>query len=130
MINEVKRLIAEGLTERAIGILLPFSESATLLQARYSSGKNQYNMGLIEFSEWKLIQAQINFTLLEIADGLTSQDQDLSEDEVAGIITRLSDRIKSVEAENILLRSANSNLKRENQLYKDSITRIKSIIKP
>ncbi len=78
MINEVQKLISEDQTEQAIGILLPFSDPAKLLQARYNAGKKQYKMGLIEFNEWKHAQAQINFSLIEIANGLTETNQEPS----------------------------------------------------
>ena len=68
MKDQIQKLIAEGRTEEALALLAQFSSDALLLQARYSNGKKQYNMGLIEFSEWQRTQAQINYAALELAN--------------------------------------------------------------
>ncbi len=67
MLEQIQQLIAEGNTEEALALLAQHSSDALLLQARYNAGKKQYNMGLIEFSEWQRTQAQINYAALELA---------------------------------------------------------------
>ena len=60
MLEQIQQLIADGSTEEALALLAQQSSDALLLQARYNAGKKQYNMGLIEFSEWQRTQAQID----------------------------------------------------------------------
>lgn len=67
MLEQIQQLIADGSTEEALALLAQQSSDALLLQARYNAGKKQYNMGLIEFSEWQRTQAQINYAALELA---------------------------------------------------------------
>ena len=67
---QVQQLIAEGRTEEALTMLAQHSSDALLLQARFNAGKKQYNMGLIEFSEWQRTQAQINYAALELANSI------------------------------------------------------------
>ena len=57
MKEQIQQLIADGRTEEALALLAQQSSDALLLQARYNNGKKQYNMGLIEFSEWQRTQA-------------------------------------------------------------------------
>ncbi|TNE61214.1 MAG: toll/interleukin-1 receptor domain-containing protein [Bacteroidetes bacterium] len=73
MKEQIQQLIAEGRTEEALTMLAQQSSDALLLQARYNAGKKQYNMGLIEFSEWQRTQAQINYAALELANSLKSE---------------------------------------------------------
>ncbi len=68
MKEQIQQLIAVGRTEDALALLAQQSSDALLLQARYNNGKKQYNMGLIEFSEWQRTQAQINYAALELAN--------------------------------------------------------------
>lgn len=70
MKEDIQQLIAEGRTEEALALLAESSSDAILLQARYSAGKKQYNMGLIEYSEWQRTQSQINYAALELADSV------------------------------------------------------------
>ncbi|MBK8920091.1 MAG: toll/interleukin-1 receptor domain-containing protein [Saprospirales bacterium] len=67
MKEQIQQLVAEGRTEDALALLAQHSSDALLLQARFSNGKKQYNMGLIEYSEWQRTQAQINYAALELA---------------------------------------------------------------
>lgn len=76
MINQIRQLIAEGRTEEALGLLAQNSSEALLLQARFNNGKKQYNMGLIEFSEWQRIQAQINYAALELSNSFKISEND------------------------------------------------------
>jgi len=70
MKEQIQQLIAEGRTEEALALLAQHSSDALLLQARYNAGKKQYNMGLIEFSEWQRTQAQINYAALELSNSV------------------------------------------------------------
>ncbi|MBL7808655.1 MAG: toll/interleukin-1 receptor domain-containing protein [Saprospiraceae bacterium] len=64
----IQELISLGKTEEALEQLEQLTSDAILLQARYNGAKKQYNMGLIEFSEWSRIQAQINYSALEMVN--------------------------------------------------------------
>lgn len=68
MKEQIQQLISEGRTEDALALLAQQTTDALLLQARYNAGKKQYNMGLIDFTEWSRVQAQINFAALEMAE--------------------------------------------------------------
>lgn len=70
MKEQIQELIAEGRTEEVLSLLAQHSSDAILLQARFSAGKKQYNMGLIEYSEWQRTQAQINYAALELANSV------------------------------------------------------------
>ncbi|MBL7780883.1 MAG: toll/interleukin-1 receptor domain-containing protein [Saprospiraceae bacterium] len=70
MKEQIQQLISSGQTEEALQLLVKSAPDAILLQARFNQGKKQYNMGLIEFSEWSRIQAQINYAALELAGSL------------------------------------------------------------
>lgn len=70
MKQQIQQLIAEGRTEEALALLAQHSSDALLLQARYNNGRKQYNMGLIEFSEWQRTQAQINYAALELSNSI------------------------------------------------------------
>jgi hypothetical protein len=67
---DVRALIADGRTEDALALLTQYSDDALLLQVRFDNGKKQYNMGLIEFSEWQRTQAQINYYALQLVSNL------------------------------------------------------------
>jgi len=68
--EQIQQLIATGQTEDALQLLAQATLDATLLQARYSQGKKQFNMALIDFGEWSRIQAQINYAVLELAGSM------------------------------------------------------------
>lgn len=67
MREQIQQLIAEGRTEEALELLEKTTQDAVLLKARYNNGKKQYNMGLIDFSEWNRVQNQVNYAALELA---------------------------------------------------------------
>lgn len=67
MKEQIQDLIAHSRVEEALQLLVQSNSDAVLLQARYNNGKKQYNMGLIDFSEWQRIQNQVNFAILEMA---------------------------------------------------------------
>jgi hypothetical protein len=73
MRQQIQQLIAEGRTEEALTLLAQISSDALLLQARFNNGKKQYNMGLIEFSEWQRTQAQINYAALELSNSIKGE---------------------------------------------------------
>ena len=71
--TDIQSLIASGQMEEALRLTALEINDAIILQARYSNGKKQYNMGLIPFGEWQLIQNQIAFILLDICDNQSSE---------------------------------------------------------
>jgi TIR domain/Effector-associated domain 11 len=77
MKEQIQQLIANGQTEDALALLAKANKAndAMLLQAQYNNGKRNFNMGLIDFSEWGRIQARVNFAALELAGqaGVTEQ---------------------------------------------------------
>lgn len=66
----IQQLIGEGRTEEALTQLVQLSNDGVLLLSRYNAGKRQFNNGMIEFSEWSRIQAQLNYAALELANSL------------------------------------------------------------
>lgn len=68
MKEQIQQLIAEGRTEDALDLLVRTNGDAILLQSRYNSGKRNYNMGLIDFSEWQRILSQVNYAALEMSN--------------------------------------------------------------
>ena len=78
MKSEVQQLISRGDTESALQLLATrVPDEATLLLAQYSSGKKQYGLNLMDFSEWNRIQARVNFAALELAGKVENGDFDL-----------------------------------------------------
>ena len=69
----IQTLIATGATEQALEEFCKVSNDGILLLSRYNAGKNQFNMGMIEFGEWSRIQNQINYAVLEIVNSLPKQ---------------------------------------------------------
>ena len=67
MKEQIQQLIAAGQTKDALNVLVQINGDALLLQAQYNNGEKQYNLGLIDFSEWQRIQARVNFAALEMA---------------------------------------------------------------
>lgn len=67
MKEQIQKLVADGKVEEALRLLAEHDSDAVLLQARYNNGKKQYNMGLIDYSEWQRIQNQVNYAVLEMA---------------------------------------------------------------
>lgn len=64
--DQIRKLISEGKTEEALRHWVETgNSSAILLQKRFDAAKDQYSKGLIDYSEWARIQAQINYALLE-----------------------------------------------------------------
>jgi len=53
MKEQIQQLIDEGRTEEALALLVLITNGTTIrLQTRYNSRKKQFNMGLVEKSEW------------------------------------------------------------------------------
>ncbi len=65
--EQIQSLIANNQTEDALALLAKSNGDALLLQAQYNSGKKNFNLGLIDFSEWQRIQARVNYGALEMA---------------------------------------------------------------
>jgi hypothetical protein len=68
MKEKIQELIATGKTEEALELLKNCTDEALLLMARFNGLKRQYNMGMIDFSDWTRTQNQINYAALELAD--------------------------------------------------------------
>ena len=67
MKEQIQQLIAAGQTKDALELLVKMNPDALLLQAQYNNGEKQFNLGLVEFSEWQRIQSRVNFAALEMA---------------------------------------------------------------
>ncbi len=65
--EQIQSLIANNQTEDALVLLAKTNGDALLLQAQFNSGKKNFNLGLIDFSEWQRIQARVNYGALEMA---------------------------------------------------------------
>ncbi len=63
---QIQECISLGKTEEALDILEQLNSNAILLKARFNNGKKQYSMGMIDFSEWSRMQAQVNYAVLEM----------------------------------------------------------------
>jgi hypothetical protein len=73
MREEIQQLVASGRTEEAIQKLIQGGVSdAILLSSRFNQAKKQYSMGMVSFTDWNLIQSQINFGVLELAGKVQS----------------------------------------------------------
>lgn len=79
MKEQIRNLIASGNTEKALELLASIDREALLLQAQLNIGKKNYNMGLVEHSEWQRIQTKINFAALDLADKLPNEPTSQSE---------------------------------------------------
>lgn len=67
MKDQIQQLIAAGQTKDALNLLVKLNGDALLLQAQYNQGEKNFNLGLIDFSEWGRVQARVNFAALEMA---------------------------------------------------------------
>ena len=72
MRQHLETLISEGKNEEGLRYLASFTKDATILQSRFSAAKQQYGMGLINYSEWSQIQSQINYAALEMMNKIDS----------------------------------------------------------
>lgn len=70
MKKQIQQLIAAGNSEKALELLAQHNADALLLQAQFNNGRKNFNMGLIEHSEWQRIQARVNYAALELAGKL------------------------------------------------------------
>ena len=71
MKQEVKKLIAAGNLEKALELLAQVNPDVLLLQAQFNNGKKNFNMGLIEHSEWQRISARVSYGALEICNKMS-----------------------------------------------------------
>lgn len=69
MKEQIQQLIAGAQTKDALNLLVQKYPDALLLQAQYNNGEKQFNLGLIEFSEWGRIQAKVNNAALAMVGG-------------------------------------------------------------
>lgn len=67
MREQIQSLIANNQTEDALKLLAQSNSDALLLQAQFNSGKKNFNLGLIDFSEWQRIQSRVNYGALDMA---------------------------------------------------------------
>lgn len=68
MRNEIQKLISLGDTEKALALLATrFPDEAAQFSSLYTSGKKQFNMNLIDYSDWQRIQSKVNYSVLELA---------------------------------------------------------------
>jgi hypothetical protein len=73
MRDQIQQLISNGETEEALNLLTQYNKDAILLQARYRTTKKQYTFNQISYDEWQMVQSQINFAILEMADELEDE---------------------------------------------------------
>ncbi len=89
MRNEIQKFISLGDTEKALALLATkFPNDATLLSAQYTSGKKQFNMNLIDYSDWQRIQSKVNYSVLELAGKSEEIDASLANSEPPKIETQ------------------------------------------
>jgi TIR domain/Effector-associated domain 11 len=67
MKEQVQQLIAAGHLEKALELLAQFSPDVILLLSQINSGKKNFNLGLIDFSEWNRLQNRVSFAALELS---------------------------------------------------------------
>lgn len=65
--EDIRNLIAAGRLEEALDLLAQSNSDAILLKSRHASGKRQYTMGMVDFSEWQRVQNQVAYAALELA---------------------------------------------------------------
>ena len=64
--DQIRHLISEGKTDAALRLYVEAGDArAILLQKQFDEAKGHYSKGLIDYSEWASVQAQINYALLE-----------------------------------------------------------------
>ena len=69
MKDEILKLISLGDTENALKKLSVIQPGETvLLQAQYANGLKQFNLTLIDYSEWQKIVAKVNYAMVELAN--------------------------------------------------------------
>jgi hypothetical protein len=108
MKDQLQKLVAHGNVEDAINLLMWIDSDAVRFQARYNSGKKQYNMGLIDFGEWQSIQNQINFAILEMVANFPAEGRYERLFTKSGIL----DRVRlTYEADKYMLQVCDSNWK-------------------
>ena len=68
MKNEIHKLISLGDTEKALDLLTPrFPNEVALLKAQYANGKKEFNLSMMDYSDWQRIQSRVNYSVLEMA---------------------------------------------------------------
>jgi hypothetical protein len=75
MQNEVTQLISLGNSEKALSLLATrFPADTAILLNQLNDAKREYNLNIIDFSEWQRIQTKINMAALELAARPTSPE--------------------------------------------------------
>lgn len=67
MKEQIQQLIAAGRTKEALEMLVQMNGEAILLQSQFNQAEKQFNLGMIDFTEWGRVQARITFAALEMA---------------------------------------------------------------
>lgn len=65
MKEQIQQLIANGQTKEALNLLVQINGITVRLLAQYKNGEQQFNMGLMEFSEWQRIKSEVVSKILE-----------------------------------------------------------------
>ena len=68
-----ENLVAKGDLDTIFVVLPQINSDAVLLKARYNNDKKRHDTGLIDFGEWKQIQNQINFAILEMVSNFPAE---------------------------------------------------------
>jgi hypothetical protein len=63
--SDIQQMVALGQTEDALALFARLSADAILLQGQFNTGKKQYGIGVIDFTEWSRIQSRINYAIIE-----------------------------------------------------------------
>jgi len=62
----IRNLISLGKTEEALELIARGNSDAEIFQERFYVARQQYNLGMIDFSEWTSTQAQIDYAALQM----------------------------------------------------------------
>ena len=78
MKDTIQKFISLGDTEKALELLATrFPEDAAMLQAQFNNGKKEFNLNLLDYTDWQRIQSKVNYAALELAGKAnTSDDQE------------------------------------------------------
>lgn len=69
MKDKILQLISFGETQKALELLASAQpKDAVLLQSQFANGQKQYNIGILDYSEWQKVQTKINMRLLQLLD--------------------------------------------------------------
>ena len=113
--DQLRTLIANGHTSLVLTHLKDvYPNDILMLQARWNSQEKQYNLGLIEQTEWDRVRNQINWSLLQIIahsprhkniETLNMKIQDDHETALTNIFDKCRRRHTQLAEESIILRN-------------------------